>query len=64
MPRRRAKPYSPEDAALIRKHRSMIEMVNSQLEKMGLQRLHARTNEGFAMKVLASLVALAFTNIS
>ncbi len=53
---------SPEDAALIREHRFMIETVNSQLEKMGLQRLHARTNEGFALKVLASLVALAFTN--
>jgi len=40
----------------------MIETVNSQLEKMGLQRLHTRTNEGFALKVLASLVALTFTN--
>jgi hypothetical protein len=54
----------PEDAALIRKHRSMIETVNSQLEKMGLQRLHARTSEGVALKVLASLVALAFTNVN
>ena len=53
---------SPEDAQLIADHRSMIETVNSQLEKMGLQRLHARTNVGFAVKVLASLVALAFTN--
>ena len=53
---------SPEDAQLIAKHRSMIETVNSQLEKMGLQRLHARTNEGFVVKMLASLVALAFTN--
>ena len=53
---------SPEDAKLIADHRSMIETVNSQLEKMGLQRLHARTNVGFAVKVLASLVALAFTN--
>ena len=53
---------SPEDAQLIAKHRSMIETVNSQLEKMGLQRLHARTNGGFSVKVLASLVALAFTN--
>ena len=54
---------SLEDAALIRKHRPMIETVNSQLEKMGIQRLHARTNSGFALKVLASLVALTFTNI-
>lgn len=51
-----------EDAALIREHRPRIETVNSQLEKMGLQRLHARTNPGFALKVLASLLALTFTN--
>jgi len=31
---------------------------------MGLQRLYARTNEGFALKVLASLVALALTNVN
>ena len=53
---------SREDALLIRQHRSMIETVNSQLEKMGLQRLHARTNAGVALKVLASLIALALTN--
>jgi hypothetical protein len=52
-----------EDAALIRAHRPRIETVNSQLEKMGLQRLHARTNPGFALKVLASLLALIFTNV-
>jgi hypothetical protein len=55
---------SAEDAALIRAHRSMIETVNSQLEKMGLQRLHTRTNEGFALKVIASLIAVAFTNVN
>ena len=54
--------YTVDDAALIRAHRPRIEMVNSQLEKMGLQRLHARTNPGFALKVLASLLALTFTN--
>jgi len=54
---------SPEDAALIRQHRPMIETVNSQLEKMGLQRLHARSNAGIALKVLASLLALTFTNL-
>jgi len=53
---------SPEDAQLIRQHRSMIETLNSQLEKMGVQRIHARTNIGFAVKVLASLAALTFTN--
>lgn len=53
---------SAQDAQLIAAHRSMIETVNSQLEKMGLQRLHARTNAGVAVKVLASLAALVFTN--
>jgi hypothetical protein len=48
---------------LINKHRPMIETVNSQLEKMGIQRPHARTNHGFAIKVLTSLIALAFNNI-
>lgn len=55
---------SQKDAALIRKHRTMIETVNSQLEKMGLQRLHTRTNEGIALKVLASLTALTLTNVN
>ena len=55
---------SAEDAALIRQHRSMIETVNSQLEKMGLQHLHARTTSGILLKTLASLIALAFTNVN
>ena len=54
---------SAEDTQLLDTHRRMIETVNSQLEKMGLQRLHARSNAGIALKVLASLVALAFTNL-
>jgi hypothetical protein len=61
--RRNMRGNSREDARLIRAHRSMIETVNSQLEKMGLQRLHARTNSGIALKVLASLIALALTNV-
>jgi hypothetical protein len=48
------------DLALYRKR---IESVYSQLESMGLQRLHARTNLGFDLKAFASLLALAFTNI-
>lgn len=51
-----------KDTQLLRQHRRMIETVNSQLEKMGIQRLHARTTNGFAIKVLASLLALTFTN--
>ena len=61
--RRNMRGNSREDARLIREHRSMIETVNSQLEKMGLQRLHARTTSGVALKVLASLIALALTNV-
>lgn len=53
---------SESDATLIRQHRSMIETVNSQLEKMGLQHLYARTTTGFVLKTVASLIALAFTN--
>lgn len=40
-----------DDAALLRAYRPRIETVSSQLEKMGLQRLHARTNPGFTLKV-------------
>lgn len=46
----------------LRLYRNRIETVYSQLEKMGLQRLHARTNLGFDLKAWASLLALAFTN--
>jgi hypothetical protein len=55
---------SREDAALLRQHRSVIKTVNNQFEKIGLRRLHARTKEGIALKVFASLVALAFTNVN
>lgn len=48
------------DLALYRKR---IESVYSQLESMGLQRLHARTNLGFDLKAFASVLALAFTNL-
>lgn len=44
-------------------YRKGIETINSQLEKMGVERLYARTNTGFQAKVLASLVALACFNI-
>jgi hypothetical protein len=54
---------SRKDRNLIRQHRSTIETVNSQLEKMGIQRLHARTQLGFGLKVIASLIALIFKRI-
>jgi len=47
----------------LRDYRHTIETVNSQCEKMGLERLHARTNPGFELKVLASIIALACTNM-
>lgn len=45
-------------------YRHTIETVNSQCEKMGLERLYARTNSGFELKVLASIIALACTNLN
>ena len=48
----------------LREYRHTIETVNSQLEKMGVERLHARTNVGFELKVYASLIALACTNFN
>jgi hypothetical protein len=42
----------------LRLYRKGIETVNSQLESMGLQRFRVRTNEGFEIKVFASLIAL------
>lgn len=47
----------------LRLYRKRIETVYSQLEAMGIQRLHARTNSGLDLKTWASLIALAFTNI-
>jgi hypothetical protein len=47
----------------LQEYRHTIETVNSQCEKMGLERLYARTNTGFELKVLASIIALACTNM-
>lgn len=55
--------FRQDDQRSLLKYRFRIETVYSQLEKMGLQRLHARTNNGFLLKVMASLLALAFANI-
>jgi len=41
-----------------------IETVNSQCEKMGLERLYARTNPGFELKVLATIIARSCTNMA
>lgn len=52
------------DEIELREYRHTIETVNSQLEKMGLQRLHARTTTGFELKLYASLIALICTNFN
>jgi hypothetical protein len=48
----------------LRAYRHTIETVNSQLEKMGIERLYARTNAGFELKVHATLIALICTNMN
>ena len=47
----------------LRCYRRLIETRNSQLENMGLEQLHARTNAGFEIKVLAALLGLACHNL-
>jgi hypothetical protein len=47
----------------LRLYRHGIETVNSQLEKMGLEHLYARTTPGFMLKVNASMFALACSNL-
>jgi hypothetical protein len=61
--RRNMTPNSWADEYDLRLYRKRIETLYSQLEAMGLQHLHARTNYGFDLKTWASLLALAFTNI-
>lgn len=51
-------PHDWADEYDLRLYRKSIETVNSQLASMGLQQLRARTNEGFEIKVHASLIAL------
>ncbi len=51
------------DELELREYRYTIETVNSQLEKMGIKRLHTRTNSGLDLKVYASLIALACSNL-
>ncbi|MCC7451365.1 MAG: hypothetical protein IT324_28405, partial [Anaerolineae bacterium] len=61
--RRNMTPNAWADDYDLRLYRRRIETVYSQLEAMGMQQLHARTNYGFDLKAYASLLALAFTNI-
>lgn len=61
--RKNMRPLDWVDEYDLRHYRMRIETINSQLESMGLERLHARTNLGVEIKVHASLVALAFKNL-
>jgi DDE family transposase len=61
--RRNMTPNPWADEYDLRLYRRRIETVYSQMEAMGVQQLHARTNHGFDLKVSASLLALAFANI-
>lgn len=47
-----------------REYRHTIETVNSQLEKMGIERLYSRTNSGLDLKLYASLIAVTCTNMN
>ena len=64
VPNRKAnmEPNPIDERVGLRRHRKKIEGVNSQLEVWGVQRLHARTNAGFMIKVWASLFALLCMN--
>jgi hypothetical protein len=64
IPQRKANmtPNTWLEKVAIREHRKRIETSNSQLEAMGVQRLRARTNPGFELKVFASVLALIFIN--
>ncbi|GAC1363533.1 MAG: hypothetical protein NVSMB42_23240 [Herpetosiphon sp.] len=47
----------------LREYRHTIETVHSQLDSMGIGRLHARTNAELTLNVQASIIALARTHI-
>ncbi len=66
IPKRHARmrqPNSPAEAYLLQHLRPTIETAHSQLEKMGIQHLHARTLTGFGLKIWASLLALACNHL-
>lgn len=57
-------PNSWEERQALEIQRHAIETMNSQLERMGFERLYARTNVGFEIKAHASLLALICTNFN
>ncbi len=56
-------PNTLAETFALQRYRGRVETVNSQLEAWGVQRLHARTHEGWLCKVLASLFALLCLNV-
>jgi hypothetical protein len=58
------RPHAWVDEYELRLYRHTIETVNSQLDAMGVERLHVRSTDGLQVKVLASLAALAFSNLN
>jgi hypothetical protein len=56
------RPNSWAERQALEQHRHTVETLNSQAEKMGLERLYAWTNAGLDIKVAASVVALVFSN--
>ncbi|MER3439353.1 MAG: hypothetical protein C4346_18160 [Chloroflexota bacterium] len=57
-------PHEWVDEYELRLYRHTIETLNSQLEAMGIERLHVRSTDGLQVKVLASLAALACSNLN
>lgn len=57
-------PHAWVDEYELHHFRHTIETVNSQLEAMGLERLHVRTTAGLELKVQASLLALLCSNLN
>lgn len=62
--RKNMKPHDWLDQLELEEYRKSIETRNSQIEKMGIERLYARTNSGFEIKVHASVFALAISNMN
>ena len=64
VPLRRAnmRPNDWADKLALRAYRKRIEVLFSQLEAMGVQRLHARTSAGLELKLHAALLAATVSN--
>jgi hypothetical protein len=62
--RKNMKPLDWLDEVELKQYRKSIETRNSQIEKMGIERLYARTNMGFEIKVHASVFALSVTTLN